>query len=310
MSKKMIYYFVGLFSILGIGVATLTSFLAHKKGQNRTEYESDKINLALRQTAHILLRQAGDSTATIEPVKKISDTRYLVKLSHNFNYDSLPSILNRCLMSIGINKNYDVAVWRCDSNELILGYSSIYFAKGEDIACGGRNKDGNCLNFTVTFEEYPSVFSLFNGVFYIGLGVVLASIGLAFYFFYVKKKGIIVAEPHQPVLVEPHLIYIGITIFDHKSQTIRIGNLIQKLTFRESKLLHLFCNHKNELLDRDYILKHVWEDEGVFVGRSLDVFVSRLRKLLKQDSHLKITNIHARGYKFEVSDRDFAGLNL
>ena len=73
-----------------------------------------------------------------------------------------------------------------------------------------------------------------------------------------------------------------------------------KLTYREAKLLQLLANHPNQVLERDQILKLVWEDEGITVGRSVDVFISRLRKLLAEDPTLRITAVHGVGYRFEV----------
>jgi DNA-binding response OmpR family regulator len=72
------------------------------------------------------------------------------------------------------------------------------------------------------------------------------------------------------------------------------------LTFREAKLLEYFASHPNEVLNREQIQDYVWKDEGVIVGRSLDVFISRLRKILKSDESISIKNIHGVGYKLEV----------
>lgn len=72
-----------------------------------------------------------------------------------------------------------------------------------------------------------------------------------------------------------------------------------QLTQKEADILSLFVNNKNALLKREYILKSIWKDDSYFVGRSLDVFISKLRKYLKEDPSIKITNIHGTGYKFE-----------
>ena len=88
---------------------------------------------------------------------------------------------------------------------------------------------------------------------------------------------------------------------DVENQLLYSANTQHNLTFREAKLLHLFIKHQNQVLDRDFILKSVWEDEGVTVGRSIDVFVSRLRKLLQEDTSLKIAAVHGVGYRLEVT---------
>jgi DNA-binding response OmpR family regulator len=69
-------------------------------------------------------------------------------------------------------------------------------------------------------------------------------------------------------------------------------------------LLDLFCQNKNQLLPREEILEYVWGDEGVIVGRSVDVFVSRLRKKLKPDDNIKITSVHGVGYRLEIPEKN------
>ena len=75
-----------------------------------------------------------------------------------------------------------------------------------------------------------------------------------------------------------------------------------QLTQKEADILALFANNKNTLLKRDYILKSVWKDDNYFIGRSLDVFISKLRKHFKNTPTINIKNIHGTGYKFIVSD--------
>lgn len=73
-----------------------------------------------------------------------------------------------------------------------------------------------------------------------------------------------------------------------------------QLTQKEADILAFFATNPNVLLKRDVILKSVWQDDSYFVGRSLDVFISKLRKYLKENSSIKIVNIHGSGYKFQV----------
>ena len=75
----------------------------------------------------------------------------------------------------------------------------------------------------------------------------------------------------------------------------------QQLTLKEAELLHLFFEQPNTILKRDDILNQIWKDDNYFVGRSLDVFISRLRKYLKNDSRIKLMNIHAVGFKLSFS---------
>ena len=100
------------------------------------------------------------------------------------------------------------------------------------------------------------------------------------------------------------LIHLSALSFNPANQTLTVANRLHTLTYRETKLLHLFLRHPNQLLDRDFILKSVWEDEGIIVGRSVDVFVSRLRKLLHEDPALHIVAVHGVGYRLEVQQQE------
>ncbi|HEY9008652.1 MAG TPA: response regulator transcription factor [Ohtaekwangia sp.] len=107
----------------------------------------------------------------------------------------------------------------------------------------------------------------------------------------------------QPTKADEQFVYsLGSLTCDFSSQQIISGAGVQVLTNKEAKLLKLFCIHLNKVIDRDIIQKAIWEDEGYFVGRSMDVFISRLRKLLKDDPQIALTNIHGVGYKLEIKD--------
>jgi two-component system, OmpR family, response regulator len=100
---------------------------------------------------------------------------------------------------------------------------------------------------------------------------------------------------------EVHLIKFGNSVLNTTNQTLRTEGVETQLTFRELKLLQLFYQHKNKLLEKDFILKSVWGDDVIIVGRSVDVFVSRLRKLLKDNPSVKFTNVHSVGYRFDFN---------
>ena len=75
----------------------------------------------------------------------------------------------------------------------------------------------------------------------------------------------------------------------------------QKLTTKESQLMRLLCVHKNDVLDRNFALKTIWHDDNYFNGRSMDVYIAKLRKYLKEDSKVEIVNIHGKGFKLLVN---------
>jgi len=100
--------------------------------------------------------------------------------------------------------------------------------------------------------------------------------------------------------VKPNVFTFGRCTLDYANLLLSVKGENLTLTQKEAGVLQLFCQNMNKLVKRDYILKTIWEDEGYFVGRSLDVFISKLRKYLKNDSSIRIVNIHGVGYKMEV----------
>ncbi len=261
---------------------------------------SQKVNLAMRQAADHLLDLAGDTTSAIPPVEQIAATdEYLLRLENNFNYDSLPHFLAAAFVQFGIQEKYFVTVNDCLNNLLMLGYSHETLKDGQQ-PCGGRDQKAGCYNLSVVFPERAKN-EAGNGWVWAGLLLVA---GLAFavphFFKPLDNKPLQTVEPTVEANANPSLLHIGNTQFDPVNLFVLIGVTRQPLTFREAKLLHFFVQKPNQVLERDAILAAVWEDEGVIVGRSLDVFVSRLRKILQKDPTVKITNVHGVGYRFEV----------
>jgi DNA-binding response OmpR family regulator len=92
-------------------------------------------------------------------------------------------------------------------------------------------------------------------------------------------------------------LHIGKYIFDTNKQELRLGNKVQKLTTKESELLRLLYNHRNRILERNFALRTIWMDDNYFNARSMDVYITKLRKYLKDDPAVEIINIHGKGYR-------------
>ena len=90
---------------------------------------------------------------------------------------------------------------------------------------------------------------------------------------------------------------IGKFTFDTQKQLLCLGEEQRKLTTKENELLALLCSHANEILQRDFALKTIWIDDNYFNARSMDVYITKLRKHLKDDPQIEIINIHGKGYK-------------
>ena len=90
---------------------------------------------------------------------------------------------------------------------------------------------------------------------------------------------------------------IGEYSFDTLKQLLVFKGQTMKLTTKESELLELLCRHRNEIMERNFTLKAIWTDDNYFNARSMDVYITKLRKYLKKDPAVKILNVHGKGYK-------------
>lgn len=95
---------------------------------------------------------------------------------------------------------------------------------------------------------------------------------------------------------------IGNYTFDTQRQVLAINGTQTKLTTKESELLSLLCQHANDVLQRELALKTIWIDDNYFNARSMDVYITKLRKHLKQDPQVEINNVHGKGYRLIVPD--------
>jgi two-component system, OmpR family, response regulator VicR len=95
---------------------------------------------------------------------------------------------------------------------------------------------------------------------------------------------------------------VGTYQFDYQNLTLKLGEKSETLTQREADLLKLLVEHRNQVIRRAFILETLWGKDDYFLGRSLDVFISRLRKSLVEDDRIKIENIHGVGFKFHLPE--------
>ena len=286
--------FAGLLCFLAGVFSLLLHFNTGHTGQH-TGLNDRKINLALRQAAHDLYKAQGDATSTIPPVEQVlSSSTYVLQLDRFINYDTLPILLDRAFSNFQISNAYEVAIKSCQGDTILLGYNLLAF-ENRNIPCLGRDQAMACNLLEVSFEEVSQqskhVFML--------LAILCLLGGLLCWL----KQAALPPTPQSAVPVAPptsNTLQIGRAVFDPKNLTIQFQDEQRQLTFREAKLLEYLAKHPNEILKREQIQDHVWKEEGAIVGRSLDVFISRLRKILKAEPNISIKNIHGVGYRLEV----------
>ncbi len=267
------------------------------------ELRSDRVNLALRRTADRLLRAAGDSTSRIDAVVQTAPHIYRVRFGRSFDYDQLPALLQESFSVHKIDRPYDVAILDCATKTLQLGYTIADLTGPLPVACQGRDLESGCYVLQVTFAPVQSASG--SEWPFLALGGLLSCVlALVWYRAGQRPQPNPPAESSpvetDPAPTNPNLLVFGQSCLDLTRQTLVTGPTTHTLTYREAKLLRVLVQHANEVLERDRILQLVWADEGVTVGRSVDVFISRLRKLLADDPAVRIATLHGVGYRLEV----------
>jgi len=268
-------------------------------GNNESIRFAEKVNLALRRTAHHLLVANGDSTSLIPPVQQQEANTFTLKLNQLFDYSKLPKILQESFDMHGIARAYDVTILNCNTGEVQLGYNFKDF-KQKGVPCLDRTQEQGCYNLKVSFYPETQTAAASTNWWFLPFGSLLAGLG---YFVWKKRRTENSFSSSKEIITENKnpMARFGDSVLDMPNLILISNHHSYNLTYREAKLLNLFVVNKNQILERDFILKSVWEDEGIIVGRSVDVFVSRLRKMLQNDRLIKITAVHGVGYRMEVN---------
>jgi hypothetical protein len=273
------------------------------QAESRNDLSSPKpssINLALRRTGDKLLRLSGDSLSRIPAVEQKGANVWQLRLEQPFNYDLLPSILDSAFQVYQIKLAYEVAVRNCSDSAIVLGFH--HLDTGENVVpCGGRESENNCKFIEISLNN-PTEAKASRPLWPYILYGFLSFAYLVWWLLKHKRKLDSKSVEAESITagIDIEWLQFGNSRLDPARQVLEQNGQTQKLTYRESKLLAYLAMLPNQLVAREQILENVWADEGIQVSRSLDMFVSRLRKKLVADSSLRIVAVHGVGYRFEV----------
>ena len=257
---------------------------------------SGTTKVVLREAGNQLLLRNLDSTSLILPVKELEPYRYKISFEKPLSLEpsSVVTLIDSSLNLVNISKNYRVEVLQCTDGEVAYSYEMNVDEERTLIPCAGRFLPEACYTINVEFLDIsaPSGFIKKYGLYASLLGVLSYLI-----FLYRRKfKTQPISEDKMP------LSYSEIGSFQFYPDEHKLVKSATEISLskKECELLEIFVANPNQIIKRDELTKKVWEDNGVFVGRSLDTYISKLRKILKDDDAIRITNIHGIGYKLEV----------
>jgi DNA-binding winged helix-turn-helix (wHTH) protein len=266
--------------------------------------DDSHLKVAMRMIGHQVLLNCGDSTSLVLPIEKV-ENRYKIGFGSEIVIipDELEEIVNNVIAKYNLAEHYYVEVEHCETKELVYSYEVKQDIDSEMMPCRGRDLPLDCYEIYIkipdsTFDkgEVLSTELQNGGNYFTRFLLLLGLLSLFGLFIYLWKKR---------NRINPNFISIGDYQFDKINMELILQEKRMELTSKEADLLYLLHSSANELIGREDILKAVWGDEGDYVGRTLDVFISKLRKKLIADPNVKIVNIRGVGYKLIINDDKF-----
>jgi len=258
------------------------------------DFDIARREILLRNIGHEILLQSGDSTSRVLPVKKIAENEYQISFENELTFQpaSLVNITSRLLDNAPLANDYVVNVLTRDNSSVVYGYAISKNKKNDIVPCRGRKQPKASYLINVKFKP-TSIITAKKG-FLLGSLPLLAFVG-----FILLRS----AKPRKALPNDKYTktFTLGSVLFDPQVRQLKINKETIDLTGTETRLLLIFALSPNETIERSRLQKEIWEDEGIIVGRSLDMFISKLRKKLEPAPDISIVVVRGKGYILEIN---------
>ncbi|RPE09993.1 DNA-binding response regulator [Chitinophaga lutea] len=263
------------------------------------DFVTARREVLLRQIGHEILLQSGDSTSRVLPVKKIAENEYQIRFEKDLTFQpaSLVNTTRRLLAKDPLASDYVVNVLNAGNSSVTYAYAISKNKKDDIVTCLGRKQPRASYMINIKFK--PAGIHTARNVYLLGGLPLLAFVGFIF-LRSVKPRKALPADQDTAATSDTELFTLGSVLFDVKNRRLIINGETTDLTETETRVLHIFALSPNETIARSRLQKEIWEDEGVIVGRSLDMFISKLRKKLEPDPNISIVVIRGKGYRLEI----------
>ncbi|HAN40080.1 MAG TPA: transcriptional regulator [Chitinophagaceae bacterium] len=282
--------------------------IASSVGKNH-DFDFAKREILLRRIGHELLLQAGDSTSRVLPIKKINEHEYEISFEQAFTFqpELLVHTTRQLLSKDPIATNYIVNVLHCSDQAVAYGYAIFGNKKEDIITCLGRKQPKACYRIHIKFQQPTTIPNTVGFWLAVLVPIAVISYGVAKFAHRsaIAKKLVTTTEVISSSILQQvdgntSALTVGSLSFDVSAGKLLMGESITDLTKTEARILAMLATTPNVVVARSKLQKEIWEDEGVIVGRSLDMFISKLRKKLEIDPSISITVVRGSGYKLEI----------
>jgi DNA-binding winged helix-turn-helix (wHTH) protein len=256
----------------------------------KNEIPGKHVEIVLRDLGHQLLLTAKDSSSRVLPVKKLKENTYQISFQSDFGFisDTLINLVQRTFQKNALANDYIVSLRNCKQNETVFAFE-INGQTGNLTPCRGRKLEVGCYVIEIDLLK-KNKFNFF--------WLLLLIVPLGFAGFYLKDK-FRKKEEAASIPDNNDYLQLGNFRFYSDNNVLKSENKSITLSEKETKALKIFAENINQIVEREKLMKEIWEDEGIVViSRNVDVLVSKLRKKLSDDNSIKFINVHGRGYKF------------
>ena len=264
------------------------------------DFDIARREVLLRRIGHEILLQSGDSVSRVLPVKKIAENEYQISFENDLTFqpEFLVNTTQRLLAQDPLARDYVVNVVNCANATVAYGYAISKNKKDDIVTCVGRKQPTGCYMINIKFKQTGIITA--KNKYLLGVLVFLAFVGFIFWRF-VKPRSTRPESDEIKSGQDTGMFTLGSMLFNAETRKLMTNEETIDLTKTETRVLRIFALSPNEAIERSRLQKEIWEDEGVIVGRSLDMFISKLRKKLELDPNIKIAVIRGKGYKLEIS---------
>ncbi|MFL5748629.1 MAG: helix-turn-helix domain-containing protein [Niastella sp.] len=288
-------YFAGMKPYILFGSSIIIIFIlisAVASINKKDEIPEKHLEVVLREVGHQLLLTAKDSTSRVLPVKQLNENTYQISFQNDFGFisDTLINLVQRTFQKNGLANNYIVSLKNCKPKQTVFAFE-INRQAGNLTPCGRRKLEVGCYAIEIEFLKKTT----FNYFLLLLLIIPLSVVG-----FYVKNK---FRKEDEKASIPDNNDYLQLGSFRFYADNNMLKTEDKSITLseKETKALKIFAENINQVVEREKLMKEIWEDKGlVVISRNVDVLVSKLRKKLIDDNSIKFINVHGRGYKFII----------
>ncbi|HEY4874348.1 MAG TPA: helix-turn-helix domain-containing protein [Puia sp.] len=277
-------------------IVILISALAFINKKN--DIPANHLEVVLRDIGHQLLLSAKDSSSRVLPIKQLNENTYQISFQNNFSFisDTLINIVEREFQKNALAKDYIVHLRNCIQNETVFAFE-INSHTGDLTPCRGRKLGVGCYIIEIDLLKKDQ----FNFFWLLLLIIPFSVVGFYVNNTFRKKKEIEVQKEKESISDNNDYVQLGSFQFYTDNNVLKSEHTTITLSEKETKALKIFAENINQIVEREKLMKEIWEDEGIVViSRNVDVLVSKLRKKLSDDNSIKFINVHGRGYKFII----------